>query len=312
MKHFKIGQITDDVAMTGCTVIIAPAGAVGGVSVRGGSPNTRDTDALRSENNRAHVHAITLTGGSGFGLSASDGVIRFLEAQGIGRNVGIGVVPNVCGASLFDLGCGKKEVRPDAQMGWEATERAFQELPFQNGNYGAGTGATIGNLNGPENAMKGGVGLATLQQGELTVTAVIAVNAIGDVFDSKQGKIIAGARQAQSHDFADSEQILLNNYQDLRDLFSGNTVIGCVMTNAAFTKPQANKLAEVGHNGYARAIRPAHTMFDGDTLFTLCAGEVPATFEAVSILATRAIEEAILKAITSATTYADFLAYQDL
>lgn len=312
LKHFKIGQATDTKHMTGCTVIVSETGAVGGVSVRGGSPNTRDTDALKSENNRKHIHAVTLSGGSGFGLSASDGVINYLESKGIGRDVGIGVVPNVCGASLFDLGVGSKDVRPDKTMGLAATQAAFENSPFQNGNYGAGTGATIGSINGRENAMKGGIGFSSLSQGKLTVAAVIAVNAVGDVFDTQRNQLMAGARVANSSELIDSETIFLKNYRDLKDLFSGNTVIGAILTNATFTKPQANKLADIGHNGFARAIRPAHTMFDGDTLFALCAGEVEATFEAVSILAVRAVEEAILTAVKEAETFDNFLAYRDL
>lgn len=309
--YFKIGQYTDNNGMTGCTVIVSETGATGGVCVRGGSPNTRDTDALKSENNRKVVHGITLSGGSAFGLSASDGVARFLEEKRIGRDVRFGVVPNVCGASLFDLKCGMPDVRPDSNAGYLACQAAFQQQPFRNGNYGAGTGAVVGTVNGLDNAMKGGIGLSTLTHGELIVSAVVAVNAVGDVYDETAGSFIAGARQDSSLLFAHSETLFLQKYQDFRDLFSGNTVIGCVMTNASLDKPRTNKLADICHNGIARSIRPAHTTFDGDTMFALCANEVSATFEAVSILAVEAVRQAIVTGVKQAATYQTYLSYQD-
>ncbi|MBO1307623.1 P1 family peptidase [Enterococcus sp. 669A] len=306
---FRIGQYTDEEAMTGCTVIIAEEGATGGVCVRGGSPNTRDTDALKSENNRKVVHAVTLSGGSAFGLSASDGVVKFLESRQIGRDVGIGVVPNVSGASLFDLGIGNKGTRPDSTFGYRACEAAFRNEPFLAGNHGAGTGASVGNINGLENAMKGGIGSHTIQHGELFVSAVVAVNAVGDIYDEEQQQFLAGARNGQ--EIGCSEAIFLERYLDLRDMYSGNTVIGCVMTNATFPKAKVNKLADISHNGIARAVRPAHTTFDGDTMFVLCANQVEATFEAVSILTVEAVRQAILDGVKKAETYGDYLSYKD-
>lgn len=189
-EFFRIGQYTDNEAMTGCTVILCEDGVTGGVSVRGGSPNTRDTDALKSENNRKFVHGVTLSGGSAFGLAANAGVVDFLEEKHIGRDMEITFVPNVVGASLFDLRIGRSDVRPNYQAGRSACEAAFKKQPFQAGNYGAGTGCTVGTINGSQNAMKGGIGLHTMQHGNLWVTAVIAVNAVGDVFDEQVGKLL--------------------------------------------------------------------------------------------------------------------------
>lgn len=310
-KWFWIGQDTDLAAMTGCSVIIAPSGAVGGVDVRGGSPNTRDTDALKPENNRKFVHAVMLSGGSAFGLAAGDGAADFLETKKIGRDMGIAYIPNVSGASLFDLFCGSAAVRPNAASGFRAAQNAFSNQKFLSGNFGAGTGATVGNINGEERAMKGGIGQAVLNAGELMVGAVVAVNAIGDVFDEQSGHLIAGARDEKNQRLINSEAFFLKHYQALPGRFAGNTVIGCVMTNAHLNKAQANKLAAIAHNGIARSIRPAHTTFDGDTLFALAAGEVAATFEAVAILSVEAVRQAVLDGIKSAESYQNFISFHE-
>ena len=309
---FRIGQYTDTEAMTGCTVILCEDGVTGGVSVRGGSPNTRDTDALKSENNRKFVHGVTLSGGSAFGLAANAGVVDFLEENKIGRDMGITYVPNVVGASLFDLRIGRSDVRPDYQAGRKACEEAFNGQLFQAGNHGAGTGCSVGTVNGVQNAMKGGIGIHTMRHDKLWVTAVIAVNAVGDVFDEDAGKIIAGARKPGESKIGFSEELFLDYYQKEEALFDGNTVIGCVMTNATFPKAKMNKLADLSHNGIARAIRPSHTTYDGDTLFVLGANQIQASFEAVSILAVEAVRQAIIKGTKAAETYGDFLSYQEI
>lgn len=311
-EFFRIGQYTDAEAMTGCTVIVCQDGVTGGVSVRGGSPNTRDTDALKSENNRKFVHGVTLSGGSAFGLAANAGVVDFLEENNIGRDMGITYVPNVVGASLFDLRIGRSDVRPDYQAGRKACEAAFDGQLFQAGNYGAGTGCSVGTVNGPQQAMKGGIGLHTMRHGDLWVTAVIAVNAVGDVFEEEAGKIIAGARKTGESRIGFSEELFLEHYQNESGLFEGNTVIGCVMTNATFPKAKMNKLADISHNGIARASRPSHTTYDGDTLFVLGANQIEASFEAVSILTVEAVRQAIIKGTKAAETYGDYLAYQDV
>ena len=310
---FSFGQADNRTAGTGCTVILAPQGAVCGVDVRGGSPGTRDTDALDPRCNREVVHAVLLTGGSAFGLDAAGGVMQALEEAEIGRDVGVTQVPNVCAAVLFDLRCGDGRVRPDGPMGYAATQEALAGGRLQEGCHGAGTGATIGKLAGKDHAMKGGQGAFALQEGELMVGAVMAVNCVGDVWN-REG-ILAGCRSADG--FADSEALLLSAYAQAKDIFSGqptgdNTVIGCVVTNATLTKAQLSKLASVAHNGLARAIRPAHTTYDGDTIFAMSSGGVKADPDAVGILAARAVEGAIWRAIEQAYSLFCYPAYQDL
>ena len=311
IHDFKIGQAQNIEAATGCTVIICDKGAVCGVDVRGGSPGTRDTDALNPVNNREKVHAVLLSGGSSFGLDAAGGAMKYLEEKKIGRDVAVTVVPNVCAAILFDLRCGSSAIRPDVDMGYAACENAFSPTAWKSGNYGAGTGATVGKFGGIKYAMKGGVGSSVLSHDELYVGAIVAVNCAGDIYDSKVGKIIAGTRTANGKGFADSEQLALDQYNQASDLFSGNTVIGCIITNARLTKSQATKLASMGHNGIARAVRPAHTIFDGDTIFSMCTGDIDATLTSVGILAGRAIENAIIDAVKSAESYDGLPAMRD-
>lgn len=309
LPDFLIGQAQDESAMTGCTAVIAPKGAVCGVDVRGGSPGTRDTDALNPLCNRKEVHAVLLSGGSSFGLDAAGGLMQLLEEKKIGRNVGVTVAPNVCAAILFDLKCGSYRIRPNAEMGRLAGENAFTGVPFQSGNYGAGTGATIGKSLGLKNAMKGGVGAAAFRHGDLVAAAVFAVNCVGDILEN--GEIIAGVRQNDGITFADSEAVILDSYAGEKDLFSGNTVIGCIMTNADLTKAQATRLAAQGQNAIARAVHPAHSIYDGDTVFALCSGQVLTSLDAVGILATHAAETAIIDAVKSAKSYGDYLSYRD-
>ena len=312
---FSVGQVEDLEAGTGCTVILCPEGAVTGVDVRGGSPGTRDTDALAPTCNREHVHSVVLTGGSAFGLDAAGGVAKKLEEVGIGRDVMVTVVPNVCAAVLFDLKFGRMDIRPDQAMGYAACEKALEGGPFQEGNHGAGTGCTVGKIRGPQFAMKGGIGACAYRQGDLMVGAIVACNAMGDVLD--KGTIIAGSRNDDDTGFADSEEWLIANGRRQKDIFSGkfvgeNTVIGCVITNAALNKAQANKLAAVAQNGIARAVRPANATFDGDAVFAMCRGNVPADPDAVGIMAARAVEEAIVRSVRMAETLHDRIALGDL
>ncbi|MGN0734197.1 MAG: P1 family peptidase, partial [Anaerovoracaceae bacterium] len=272
-------------------------------------PGTRDTDALNPLCNRKEVHAVLLSGGSSFGLDAAGGLMQLLEEKKIGRDVGVTVVPNVCASILFDLKCGSCNVRPDAKMGRKAGENAFARQSFQSGNYGAGTGATIGKSLGPEHAMKGGVGAAAFRHGDLIAGAVFAVNCVGDIIE--KGEIIAGVRGEDGLTFADSESVILDSYASEKDLFSGNTVIGCIMTNAALTKAQAARLAAQGQNAIARAVHPAHSIYDGDTVFALCSGKVHTSPDAVGILAVCAAEAAILDAVKSAQSFGAFISYED-
>ncbi len=311
IEGFKIGQAQNTDAATGCTVIICENGAVCGVDVRGGSPGTRDTDALNPINNREKVHSVVLAGGSTFGLDSAGGVMQFLEERKIGRDVGVTVIPNVCSAILFDLKCGDYRVRPDALMGYNACKDAFNNSPWKSGNYGAGTGATIGTTCGIERAMKGGIGSYAFQFDNLKVGAVIAVNCVGDVFDYENSKMIAGMRSEDGKQIGSSEKVILERFQSGVDLFSGNTIIGTIITNAKLNKSQCTKLAAVAQNGIARCIRPAHTIFDGDTIFSMCTGEVDTQLDAVGILACKAVEYAILDAVRSADSIGCYIAAKD-
>ncbi|MPM74800.1 putative aminopeptidase [bioreactor metagenome] len=308
---FLLGHAQNREAGTGCTVILCPEGAVAGADVRGGSPGTRDTDALDPVNNRKVIHGVLLSGGSAFGLDAAGGVMRYLEERGIGRDVGVTYVPNVCAAILFDLKCGSAAVRPDAAMGYEAC-RSAGAAPFPDGNHGAGTGATVGKILGHNHAMKGGIGSFAWREGELTVGAVVAVNCVGDVYDRAEGRLIAGVRGADGRTLIGSEEIIVSQYADRADFYSGNTVLGCVVTNARLSKAQAKKLASVAQNGIARAVSPAHSVYDGDTVFAMCAGQVDAALDAVAILAARAVEQAILRAVRAAEAAYGHPACRDL
>ena len=311
LDGFHIGSAQNETAGTGCTVIICEEGAVAGVDVRGGSPGTRETDALNPCNLRQSIHAVLLAGGSAFGLDAAGGAMRFLEEKGVGRDVAVTKVPIVCGAILFDLKCGDYRIRPDRQMGYDACTNAYMELPRE-GNFGAGTGATVGKAKGAEFAMKGGLGTACYQVGALKVGAVMAVNCVGDIFDQKANRLVAGLLNEDRRTLANSEEFMLSNYEDKTDFFSGNTIIGTVITNAKLEKAQANKLASVSHNGIARAVRPAHTVFDGDTIFTMAAGNVEANPDVVGILAARAVEQAILNAVKKAESAYGYKSYHEL
>ena len=312
ISGFRIGQAQDDKAATGCTVIICENGAVSGVDVRGGSPGTRDTDALRPENNREKVHAVIFSGGSAFGLDSAGGVMKFLENKRVGRDVGVTVIPNVCAAILYDLQCGRHDIRPDEIMGYAACENAFAGQKWTSGNYGAGAGATLGTILGNERAMKGGIGSFAYKHGDLYTGAIVAVNCVGDVYDSRQSKIIAGARNADGTGFANSEEAVVEIYNKSIDIFSGNTILACILTNARLTKGQATKLSSLGHNGIARAIRPSHTVFDGDTVFSMCTGEVAASLDSVGVLACMAVERAIVDAVVSAKSVGQFIAARDM
>ena len=308
---FKIGHAQDFDAATGCTVILCERGAVTGVDVRGGSPGTRDTDALNPVNLRQSVHAVILSGGSSFGLDAAGGVMQYLEERGVGRDVKVMKVPNVCGAILFDLLCGDYKIRPDKQMGYEACLNA-SDMPCGEGSVGAGTGATVGKINGMEYAMKGGIGTACFKTGELLVGAVVAVNCVGDIYDTGLNTLIAGVLNEKKDGVLSTEDIKLERYTDRTDFFSGNTVLGAVLTNARLTKPEVSKLASVSHDGIARAVRPSHSVYDGDTIFAMAAGDVGSNFDAVAILAVRAVEAAILSAVKTARPLAGFTTFREL
>jgi L-aminopeptidase/D-esterase-like protein len=297
-----VGHDQDTRRPTGCTVVLCPQGAVAGVDVRGAAPGTRETDLLSPGNMVQQIHGIALCGGSAFGLDAATGVMRWLEAKGHGLSIGAVKIPIVPAAVVFDLWVGDARIRPDAASGYRACEAASQ-APVAQGNEGAGAGATVGKVFGPQRAMKGGVGSAALRVGDVVVAALIVCNALGDVVDPHTGAPIAGARES-----ADSLK-LLNTVQTqlrgetARSLSVGsNTTIGVIATNATLSKSQAQRLAQLGHDGLAHAIRPVHTPLDGDTLFGLATAEIPGVPDMMllSTLAAEVTARATVRAVKAA------------
>ena len=301
-----MGSAQNDEALTGCTVVIARRGAVAGVDVRGGAPGTRETDLLEPVNLIQKVHAILLAGGSAFGLDAAGGVMRYLEEQRIGFDTGIARVPIVPAAILFDLSVGDKSVRPNADMGYRACVAASRVAPAE-GNFGVGTGASVGKLFGSALAMKSGLGSASVRAGGVVVGALVAVNAFGDVIRPEDGAIVAGLRSGKvgpvrvggKARFADTLETMksLLGRSILGLSTRSNTVIGVVATNAKLSKVEATKVAQMAHDGLARTIRPAHTMLDGDTIFALSAGNRIANVTLVGSCAAQALADAILRAV---------------
>ena len=302
VRGLEVGQFTDPRRPTGCSVVIARTGAVGGVDVRGAAPGTRETDLLDPANLVGVVHAVLLTGGSAWGLDAAGGVMRWLEEEGVGLYVGSApgqVVPIVPAAVLFDLHVGDARIRPDAAAGYAACQAAGDEIA--QGNAGAGAGATVGKLFGMPYAMKGGIGTASVTVDGVTVGALIAVNALGDVVDPATGQPIAGARTEDGQQLRGSVVAALAGDKPLALLAGANTTIGVVATDAPLTKAQCQRLAGAGHDGLARAIRPVHTMSDGDTLFALSTGMAGALdFNVLCTMAGEAVARACVNAVQSA------------
>ncbi len=300
---FKIGHYDDD--FTGVSVILAPDGAIGGVDCRGGAPGTRETDLLHNEKMMQKINAVVLSGGSAYGLASTVGVMEYLKEQGKGYRTMGKIIPIVCGAVLYDLN--QKEYHyPTAEYGLNACKNAVKTLDF--GNIGAGKGATVGKIRGLKNACKSGIGAATVKVLGVTVTAIVAVNAMGDVVD-ETGKIIAGAK-GRNGEFIDTEKCLASG-DAMKLLLGTNTTIGCVITDAKLSKVEANSIASISHNGLARAIRPVHTMYDGDTMFCMASGKRPvvnlAIIQSAAVEATR---QAIVNAVRESANY-DIIFDQD-
>jgi L-aminopeptidase/D-esterase-like protein len=311
----KVGHCASAERPTGCTVILAEAGAIAGVDVRGGAPGTRETDLLDPSNTVQRVHAVVLSGGSAFGLDAATGVARFLEARGIGFDVGVAKVPIVPAAVLFDLAVGDKpHIRPTAESGYRAAQGAT-DGPVTEGNVGAGAGATVGKISGLARAMKSGLGSAsiTLPDG-LIVAALVAVNAVGDVVDPATGELVAGVRTDDGRALADARELLQTRGFRPLGRPGENTTIGVVATNAALDKAQARKVAQMAHDGIARAIVPAHTPLDGDTVFALATGGLPgeASVMTIGALAAEAMARAVVRAARVATGLPGLPAARDL
>jgi L-aminopeptidase/D-esterase-like protein len=309
----QVGHWTNLEAATGCTVVLCPQGAVAGVDVRGGAPGTRETALLDPVNMIEQVHAILIGGGSAFGLAAADGVMQWLEERGIGFNVGVAKVPIVPAAILFDLGIGSPKVRPTAASGYAACEAA-SDGPVPQGNVGAGTGATVGKMLGPLFATKAGLGCASCQiEGGAIVAAMVAVNAVGNVVDPRIGHIIAGARQIGGgffEEFASSPRTALSS---IAELAAGtNTTLAVIATNAALDKASATKVAQMAHDGLARAIRPIHTQMDGDTIFALSLGKVRADVSQLGALAAEVLADAVVNAVMAAEPLGGLPAARDL
>ncbi len=299
----RIGHDTDPRRPTGCTVVLAEAGAVAGVDVRGAAPGTRETDLLAPVNLVDRVHAVLLTGGSAFGLDAAGGVVQWLEARGIGLPVGPVRVPIVPAAVLFDLYLGDASVRPDAAAGWRACEAA-KGGPVEQGSVGAGSGATVGKLFGFGRAMKGGIGTASVRVGDVTVGAIVAVNPVGDIVDPSTGQWLAGARDDDGVSPLRITPAILSGRRPAAPAVGEATTIGVIATDAVVTKAQAQKLAQMGHDGLARTIDPVHTMADGDTLFALGTGAsgVPADPFLLGPAAAVVTAEAVLRAVRAAVS----------
>lgn len=289
IKGVKIGQAQNLESGTGCTVILCPEGATAGVDVRGGGPATRETDLLNPKNMVQQIHGVMFSGGSAFGLDAGSGAMQYLDEHKYGFEILDFHVPIVCGASLFDLCVGDGRIRPDKQMGYDACVASESNL-YSNGNFGAGTGASVGKMSPELNYMKTGQGMYGVQASAIQVVAYVAVNAIGNVTDG-EGSYLAGMYKDQKIiEPLDFFEEMIANTDSLPD---GNTTIGCIVTNAKLNKNECNKVASIAHNGYALSIFPVHTMSDGDTIFVLSTGEIDASVDAIGVLATTCMKEAI-------------------
>ncbi|MHB8526486.1 MAG: P1 family peptidase [Candidatus Acidiferrales bacterium] len=316
VEGLKVGHFTDKRRPTGCTVILCEKGATGGVDVRGGAPGTRETDLLRPINTVQQVYGLALSGGSAFGLDTASGVMRYLDEKGIGYPVGPSmVVPIVPAAILFDLEVGNWKIRPTAESGYQACLAATTGK-IAEGNVGAGAGATVGKMFGGKFAMKGGLGTASIHVGNtgVVVAAMVAVNAVGDIYDPRTAQIIAGARAEGGKGFRNTIAQIHNGYRVVIPENGTNTTIGVVATNAKLNKDQATKIAQMAHDGYARAINPTHTPWDGDTIFSLATGTIAARVEAGAIgaLAADVMAQAIVRAITQAEGIPSYPSYRDL
>jgi L-aminopeptidase/D-esterase-like protein len=307
VEGIKVGHCQDFDAMTGCTAIICEDGATGGVDVRGSAPGTRETDLFDEKKTVDKIHAVVLSGGSAFGLEAASGVMRYLEEIDRGFDVGITKVPIVASAVIFDLGIGDDKIRPDIKMGYDAAKNASTDEKRQ-GNIGCGTGATIGKILGNSNAMKSGLGSASVKCGEIIVSAMVSVNALGDIYDFRDNRQIAGVYDYKNKKLLNTIDIYKNGVKPN----DGNTTVGVIATNAILSKAQANKVAEMGHNAYANVIKPVHTTFDGDTIFVMGTNKVEADVNIVGILGIEAMEKAILNAIFSADSYNGIKSYSDI
>lgn len=303
IKGIKIGQSENQAAGTGCTVFLSETGMRAGLDVRGGGPASRESELLNPLAAAQVIHAIVLAGGSAYGLGAADGVMKYLEEKGIGFEVGPSLkVPLVCQSDLFDLTVGDPYIRPDKAMSYDACLRAEENGTgnYRDGNFGAGCGATVGKFAGMDYCMKSGIGSYAVQIGELQVGAVVAVNALGDIYDWKTGKKIAGLLAEDRKTFRSTEELMYASTEIVENKFTGNTTIGVIITNGKFEKASLCKIAGMAHDGYARSIRPVHTTADGDSIYAVSVGDVEADQDLTGVLAAEVMSEAIIRAVMSA------------
>lgn len=310
VEGLKVGHEQSEEGMTGCTVIICEEGATGGVDVRGSAPGTRETDLFKSEKMVNKVHGVVLSGGSAFGLEAASGVMKYLEEENIGLDVGITKVPIVASAVIFDLNIGNHKIRPDLNMGFLAGKNSKVEENRQ-GNIGCGMGATIGKILGPQNAMKSGLGSATIRVGDLVVSAIVVVNSFGDIYNFMDNKQMAGVYDYENEELLNTIDIM-KSYGKALSFKPTNTTIGIIGTNAILTKAEANKIAEMAHNGFARSINPIHTMMDGDTIFTMGTNKIKSDINLIGTLAAEVMSKAIVNGIYFAEKSHGLKGYKDI
>ena len=299
-EGIRIGQVENAEAGTGCTVLVCEEGMPAGVDIRGGGPASRETPLLNPLMAAQSIHAIVLGGGSAFGLDAAGGVMRCLEERDIGYPVGVTKVPLVVQSDIFDLTVADPMVRPDAEMGYEAARLALDEPNYRDGNHGAGCGATVGKFAGMDYCMKSGIGSYAVQIGELKIGAVVVVNALGDVYDWKTGRQVAGLLNEQKDGLRSTSAYMRQSYAVVENKFTGNTTICAVLTNARFEKAQLCKIAGMAHDGFARSICPVHTSADGDSIYAVSIGDVAADQDLVGAISAEVVSEAILRAAENA------------
>lgn len=295
VKGLRIGNAQDQEARTGVTVLIFDEGATVGVDISGGGPASRETPLASPVTADNPVNAIVLSGGSAYGLAAGDGVMRYLEEHGVGFDTGFARVPLVCQSCIYDLGCGRADIRPDAAMGYAACADAEKNQP-STGRTGAGTGATVGKLYGMSRSMPSGLGIYAVQVGELQMAAVVVVNALGDIFDPRTGRKLAGLQNEEGTGFSDTCEEIYKISQRT-NMFTGNTTIGVIVTNGRFSKAEMNKIASMTRCAYARCIYPVGTMADGDSIYGASTGQVEADINMAGTLAAEVMAEAILRAV---------------
>ncbi len=311
-EPLRIGQTENAEAGTGCTVFVCPDGMRAGLDVRGGGPASRESQLLNPLMAAQSIHAIVLAGGSAYGLGTANGVMEFLEERGIGYDTGYALVPLVAQADIYDLSVGDPSVRPDAAMGYKAAELAFDAPNYRDGNYGAGCGATVGKIAGMDTCMKTGIGSYAVQVGDLKVGAVVVLNALGDIYDWRTGRQIAGLLTEDKNALRSTSAYMRSVTQVAENKFTGNTTLAVVMTNAYFEKAQLCKIAGMAHDGYARSINPVHTSADGDSIYAISVGDFAADQDLVGMLSAEVVSEAIVRAVENAESAYGYPAAADL